>query len=247
MKKIGALVALVILFFGICVALTPARFVVRDLDPDSKYLVDPTGTIWYGGVATQVGARNLGQLSWELDPSSLLSGRIGYAIRHQGVGFNFSCKTSFGWNRHEGLCSGRVESRTANLILSHYEIDIDGQLNLEDLLVQIRSSGEVSEASGKLHWEGGLVHYRLSDVSHQTELPALEGIFHDESGVLGLNIYEKTNKKLLLKTVFNPQTGEFQLSATNRLMVLADAPWKIYGDHDATAFTLSERIAEPFQ
>lgn len=246
MKKIGAIVALVIIFFCICVALAPARFVVRDLDRDSKYLLEPRGTIWYGGVGTQVGTRNLGQLTWEFNPSSLLSGRIGYAIRFQGVGFDFSCTASFGWNRHEGLCSGRIESRTANLILSHYEIDIDGQMILEDLLVQLRGNGQVVEASGKLHWEGGLVHYRLSDVSHQTELPALEGIFNNESDVLGLNIFEKTNNTLLLKTAFNPQTGEFQLSATNRLIVLADAPWKIYGDQDATAFTVSERIAEPF-
>ena len=246
MKKTGAIVALLILFLCICVALTPAQFVVRDLDPDSKYLVDPTGTIWYGGVATRVGTRDLGRLSWEFHPSSLMSGRIGYGITYKGVGFDFSCNVSFGWERQDGLCSGLVESRTANLILSHYEIDIAGQLQLQNLLVRILSDGQVVEAEGKLLWEGGLVHYRLSDVAHQTELPALEGIFHDESGVLGLDIYEEANKNLLLKTAFDPQTGEFRLSATNRLIVLADAPWKIYGELDATAFTVSERIAEPF-
>ena len=246
MKKAGAIVALLILFLCICVALIPTQHVVRDLDPDSKYLVDPTGTIWYGGVATRVGTRALGRLSWELEPSSLMSGRIGYAITYKGVGFDFSCEASFGWTRQDGLCSGLVESRAANLILSHYEIDISGRLNLENLLVRIRSNGLVEEAAGKLHWEGGSVHYRLSDVAHQTELPALEGMFHNESDLLGLDIYEKANKNLLLKTTFDPQTGEFRLSATNRLIVLADAPWTIYGELDATAFTVSERVAEPF-
>lgn len=247
MKKTGAIVALLILFLCICVALAPAQFLVRDLDPDSKYLVDPTGTIWYGGVATRVGTRDLGRLSWELNPSLLMSGRIGYAITYKGLGFDLTCNASFGWQRQDGLCSGLVESRTANLILSHYEIDIAGQLNLEDLLVKIRADGRVVEASGKLLWEGGLVHYRLSDVAHQTELPALEGTFHNESGILGMDIHEKGNANLLLKTLFDPQTGEFRLSATNRLIVLADAPWKIYGELDSTAFTISERIAEPFQ
>ena len=41
--------------------------------------------------------------------------------------------------------------------------------------------------------------------------------------------------------LFNLTSGEMEFSATNRLMVLADAPWISPGEANARAFTVYER------
>lgn len=247
MKKVGVSVVIVLLFVCISVALAPAGLVIKHIDPDGIFLYNPSGTIWFGSVETHTGSRYLGHLAWDVAPFSIFTGRLNYDVEYNGNGFEFLCEIGFGWTEQQGSCTGVVRPQASNLILSHYEIDIAGLLTLDQFKVRIRSTGQVIEAGGILDWDGGPVHYRLSDVPHQTELPALQGKFHGESHALTLEVFEKSSENLLFKTTFLPHTGEFQLSVTNRLLLLADTPWQVVGEEDAFAFIVSEQLTEPIK
>ncbi|MCY4656922.1 MAG: type II secretion system protein N [Gammaproteobacteria bacterium] len=245
MKWVGIGLAIAITFCILFLILAPARFVVQRIDPNQQFLREATGTIWVGQVNTYHRTALLGHVAWQAKPASLLRGKIAYSLEYIGHGVSLEAETERGWSTLSVVLNGQIDPQAINLILSHYEMDITGSLEIQDLSISLTDDGVINLAEGEIHWAGGSVHYGLGSNVHQTRLPAMVGRFHKQNGGIQLTISEGERELMLMTAMYDPATGEIAISASNRLVVLADAPWLTKGEESDIAFTVYEKLFEP--
>ena len=246
MKKVGVGIVITFTFLIVCLVLLPARVVTQAIEIQNVALRGVAGTVWSGSLDLHIQSRELGRLQWQLQPSQLLQATLSFALDFTGTGVELEGNIRRNWSTYELTQRGRIDSTVTNILLSHYEIDITGPLQIKDLVVRTNSQLAVQDATARLNWDGGLVHYRLAGISHRTELPGLRGEVSMTDSIFNLTVVDPTDARGVLDLQLEPTTGEVSVHVKHHLINLADAPWRTRGKADAVALTISERLLDPF-
>ena len=243
MKRICVGLTIACVFLLVCISLTPAQFFVHLADPTNAHLRSPSGSIWSGNTQIFIRDYHLGNLIWNLEHKELYKGHFRYRVSLVGDGLDVSGHVSVGWTEQEIDLNGIAEARASNRLLSYYEIDITGQIEIADLyILSDTSTNNLRSTKGQVDWEGGPVHYRLSNLAHRTEMPPLSGEIISHDAIHSLHVREQHDARSILTVQFDFSTTEMKIIATNRFIKVTQAPWMANSNDYGVAFTLSERL-----
>ena len=241
MKKAGIGIAVILALLVCLTAFAPARVLIPLLDPDRKVIQSADGSIWSGRLQTTYQGEPLSQITWDVQVFDLFRGRLAAIYSCSGSGFKLEGEVFRSWSEGGLDVKGHLDSHAINRVLSFYDIDVSNTLEIQPTHIRFSHELEVLHAEGKLTWEGGPVLYSLASTTHRTNLPPLQGELSAQQSGIRLEISELKSEDAVMTLLFNLTSGEMEFSATNRLMVLADAPWISPGEANARAFTVYER------
>lgn len=223
---IRTLVAGVVLFLGFAVALAPASL-VRTVVPDGGgvELLEPTGTVWDGAAELYLSGQPAGRLHWDVAPTSLMRGALGYDVTLTGPEHDLAGSISLGLGSGEATIRGQASAAFANRWLAPYDIDIGGRLDFRDAHVRLpydlRAGASAAGAAGSLAWSGGPVRYVLSGQNNAGTLPPLVAYLGEG---LETVVIPDGGQTPLLRAELLPN-GFVRIAMTKLLTRLVDNPW----------------------
>lgn len=238
-----AYIALGVAAFLVCAAIfVPARLLSVLLDDYGVYLLEPNGTIWSGSGKGVVAGTQLGVFSWSFAPRKLFEGRFGFDFRLQGEFLMLIGTLSRGIDTIEVHNSGFVEPRLLNQVLANYGLEMSGRLKLNLLKMRIDGTHNVEHLSGEILWDGGTCRYQIGATASTIELPPIVGSAFTRDSNAVLRATEVDSGTPLFELTMEFSTGWTHVSATKRLIDLADYPWHSEASNDAILFQVSHQL-----
>ncbi|MDF2445128.1 MAG: ral secretion pathway protein [Moraxellaceae bacterium] len=148
------------------------------------------GTLWHGQAEFRQGPE-AGFLRWDLQPSRLLRGRLGFSTRAQGaLQLSGTVDLGLGGWRLQGL-RGDVPVRFFQSLLPP-GWSLPGSLEAEQVMLarQGLGNGAWAAASGGLRWAGGAMQYNLSGQPQGATLPPLQALLRLDKETLVVTLGE---------------------------------------------------------
>lgn len=186
MTKTRILVVFFLLAFIVTLVLTvPVRLLWHHGGSQLGLPVEPrnlSGNLWQGsGDATLAGEE--WRLHWQIDPKTLGSAHVGYAISVNSNGMDLQGRLDYrpGSYRVTGL-EGYADMARANPWLRLVDTELEGRLLVDNLDLQWRpGNGQVS-GDGRLDWQNGHAAFNWIDGQRRSvSLPPIEGAINTDS------------------------------------------------------------------
>jgi hypothetical protein len=216
-----ALVIGTLLFVVILVARAPAALIPGLLPETGPLgLVQPRGTLWNGSAALQRAGSGLGELSWTLQPATLLQARLAYQISLTGPDVELDGRVQAGFERTEADLYGTLDAGPVNDWLRIYNMRLSGRFTLTAIEVKIAARRLVA-SGGRLAWSGGPVTYILSGKLYNSTLPPL---YADLGPGPEAVAYAEGETTPLLVAELKPD-GFARVGVTKRLTRILGNPW----------------------
>ena len=196
MNKTNIFLISVTAFFLSLIAMTPASLVYTALQdeffdalPDlSVKIVE--GSIWNG--SSELKFRNFPATNaiWQLSPLHLLimSANSSVTISALGLYGKFAMTISPKGTSIKNL-NAIIEDRYLNDITIPLGLDLSGEINLVEIHLEFDKQW-ITEASGELTWDGGIVHIQTPEKIHTVTLPPLQGHLSLVGNICELDIKE---------------------------------------------------------
>ena len=236
-------VALGIAGFLICaVFFVPARLLTVLLDDYGVFLLETSGTVWTGSGKGIVAGTPLGMFSWSFAPTRLVQGKFSFDYRMDGEFLNLSGTLTRGIDSIEVRASGHVEPHGINQVLSNYGLEVSGRLTMNLLSLRIDEAFDVEKLSGEIRWEGGKCRYQSGTTTSTIDLPAIVGTLFSRNSNAVLQALEKDSGNKLFEVDLDLATRWTHVSATKRLIDLAEYPWHSEANNDAILFQVSHQL-----
>ena len=116
---------------------------------------------------------------------------------------------------------GHISSAIINEFTKSENVELSGRFELENLNLDVNFlEKSADKAEGRLFWKGGEVNYTKGRRPLVIQFPAIEGLFSESEGSLGLVITDVSEGKVL-STVEIAPTGWAKLSVMKRVLALA--------------------------
>lgn len=199
------------------------------------------GTLWHGQAGLLFGSQPA-FLEWQLQPRSLLGGRLAADVQSRGE-MTLSAKAEFGlkgWALREGR--GEIPSPVLQALLPP-GWSLPGSVQAENLQLARKGhgSGPWLEAGGRLHWGGGAMQYRLENQSQSATLPALVLDLRLEGETLVLALSEEAGSLGLALLRLEPD-GTVEARVRERLLRYTPGYRSSGGDPDAVVVTARQKL-----
>ena len=221
------------------VALVPARAVALATDRiDDLTLLGISGTLWDGQANLLYRDIDAGQFAWHMDWLALFQGRLGVYWRLHGTGHELAGRFQGGLASSALTAGGRIDAAHINQLLGDYHIRVAGTLAIEDLVLH-RGEG-VSTLAGRLRWTGGRTTYRLSGLTHDTDLPPMVARLATQKDEVVLNASLQEQPMPLLEARL--RDGWMVFGITKGLTRLAGLPWPGDAADDAVVLTVEREL-----
>ncbi len=233
----------ILAMLGIAVALAPARYAVALLpDPVAEATFDWRGTIWRGSVALAppiawLPTADAGHLAWRLVAVQPIAGRLVVDASLRGPLHALRGRAELGSAAQTvtGI-HGEVDLALLASLLARYDIILGGTLDIEDLGF-IRDGDGARVTTGRLHWEGGTVQYRLTGDWQRRRLPPLEARIVSANR---LQVADLPGTPLIDLALGHG--GWVQVTVRRHLLDLLDMPWDAGESPEAVVMVLEERL-----
>lgn len=170
--RAGILAGLV-LFIAFAIYQAPAGMLRPLLDDNAPVaLTDLQGTLWRGRARLIGAGSEIGELHWNLRPTTLFRGVIGYELQLSGSDLAVKGLFETGFTESRLELTGDLGAAEINRRLADYDIALDGRFSL-DRATLIFAGRRPTGADGTVHWAGGGIRYVLSGRASSSMLPAL--------------------------------------------------------------------------
>lgn len=188
----------------------------------------------------------MGQLKWQLTPSSLLQGKAGADIdmaltapNGTAGGGDITGTVAANASQVQLDLAGMVTGNWVSQWLKEYEVTLEGEFTTSNLVAQLdpNQAPQTLAANGDLSWSGGLVGYQLGNTLARQRLgpmnAVITGNMGDKEGLSAEVFGQETYPLLVLAALPN---GHVKVSITQRLTELVGSPWP--GSEPDHAFVL---------
>ena len=210
----------------ILVVMIPARAYSMILENYGTYLLATKGTIWYGSGDVSAAGKNVGRLEWRLQPKRVFAGQLAFKVSMQNQNIRLSGIMIRGFTHTEFHGSTTLAQSVVNSILLPYEIQVQGEFEVNDLSVQINDKRQVKVLSGNIEWEGGTSRYRTNNETRVFEMPEVSGILSQEEDTAVLNFQDQERNIPLVNVRFQPDSGLFEVALTQHMLELSQMPFE---------------------
>jgi hypothetical protein len=235
----------VLIFISVIVLRAPADPVWRLLAPQVKSALPGllvsrvAGTVWEGQAQLQYANMLPGNLTWQLAPSGLLSGRLPFNASVTGDAHQLQMTGSVSLSQlHIEALTGTLDGRYLSQYGQRYQIQLAGELNILNLSFITTQHWPVA-AAGEFTWSGGTVSIPGPEDRQYLQLPALRGQLAMLDQDLQLQLSD-TGQELL--TIILQPTGWAKVAIKTRMFKLANITLPGNQSPDDTALTLEEKI-----
>lgn len=215
-KQITWWITGVIAFLFFVLLQVPATWLISKFYKNNQTLQNVSGNIWQGQADWHKG--NLrGSISWKTRPWDLILLRLGANVEiHSGqtqlngvVGYGLGKKIII------NNMSGQIAPDTLKNI-ANWQWPANA-IQLNDLSMRFKGDAGFSDATGKLQWGGGELHYNFAQRQDQMNIPSLNGHVKDESGKLIVEILDQRSQKMA--NISLDQTMMLDVQLTQRMLL----------------------------
>lgn len=227
--KVRSYIALGILSFLVfIVALFPANIVWKSAEPAISEAIPGKvqtvgGTIWDGFMVLDLRAgplKGLHVVQWDLHPLNFLLGEVSLDLAAESESFTVSGGGYIGlFGKGIDNVNGDVSARLAESLLKEFGASAEGALHVNDLTVSM-SGDAISDASGTIVWDGGMVSYRSGRNSQRIDFPGIKGTLTENEGALTLAVIETKGSQPLGEAMLRAD-GIGGVKVLQRVMSLA--------------------------
>jgi len=230
---IGFLVFLVVL-----VARAPAGLLRSAVEATGRAtLLDTTGTLWSGSGQLLVERQPLGSVTWDLQPVTLLTGRVRYHVILNGPDHRLEGDAEVAPDDASLTLTGTVDAAAVNPWLAPYNIDLSGVFTLAGAMLGL-SDGVPNRADGEISWTGGPVTYRLSGAVSTGNLPEMTALLGPGPEAVVLPSGGQT--PLLQMSL--QKNGFAKVGVTKLLTKLLNSPWPGSDPDHAVVLEVEEQV-----
>jgi len=229
---------------AVVVLLAPARAVTLATDQVVGLSTSAeSGRLWKGEANVAFRGTPLGRLRWSLRFADLARGRMAVAWRLAHDEYTLSGSASQGIGETTFAASGTVDATALNRFLTIHHIYLEGEFEVDGLMVEFGAGPVPTTVQGALHWTGGRTTYRLSGQVYEAVLPPMTATAGSAPGPPAIKVVTKADGSRIL-TVRLDDAGWAHIAVTKRLTTLAANPWPGAEDEDAVVVTVAERLFE---
>ena len=218
---LGILAVVVIL-----VVMIPARAYSMILENYGTYVLATKGTIWYGSGDVSAAGKPIGRLEWSLRPKRIFAGQLAFKVSMQNQNIRLSGIMVRGFTYTEFHGSATLAQSLVNAILLPYEIQVQGEFEVNELSVKINDKRQVKVLTGNIVWEGGISRYLTSKETRIFEMPAVSGKLSHEEDTAVLHTQDQERNIPLVNVRFQPESGSFEVALTQHMLELSKMPFK---------------------
>ena len=246
MNKLLLAVTGFLTFLVFLVAMTPASLVHSSLKealdtnaPALKlYAID--GTVWQG--SGEVAIRDLPpvRLAWDTSALSAARGAFVSDINVTAIGLNASLETDVSTSGGElAELNAEISSDYLNQITVEYGLDLSGEVQIDGANLAFDREW-LTDAGGRMHWTGGIVHIQTPEQIHTVRLPDFDGELSMDGNQLVLAITHDGEDMLEIR--LKPD-GWAKVDVQRALVELAQLPLPAAtGSNDGSAIVIEEKI-----
>lgn len=220
----------VALFLALLVARAPAALVGLLVPAGNLSLEDARGTVWDGSAEVWLRQQPAGVLSWTWLPSALADAELGVALALHDEGMTARANVLAGSGHWRvAAASGRIEEQALLRLLQPFDLGVTGRLRFADVnLEHVADSWRA--AAGNVHWDGGLLAYRMQGRRYEAALPPMQSPLALRDGALFLAARPirpvgAAGTAPLLTLRLKPD-GWFAAGASRAFIELAGQPWQ---------------------
>lgn len=226
----------------ILVVMIPARAYSMILENYGTHLLSTKGTIWYGsGDITTVG-KDIGRLKWNFRPKQVFAGQLAFKVSMQNQNIRLSGIIYRGFSYTEFQGTTTLAQSLVNTVLLPYEIQVEGELEINELSVKVNDKRQVKVLSGNIIWEGGTSRYRTNNATRIFEMPAVSGELSHEEDAAVLNAQDQERNIPLMTVRFQPESGLFEVALTQHLLELSQMPLASAAEASDTVLEVSREL-----
>ncbi len=247
MKRILLYVLIAIIsFIGFTLILAPASTIWSFFSQDvlartpglNVYQVQ--GTAWHGHGNLQYLQFPQSELSWQVEPLTLLTGKVSTDLRLQGEAHEFNGHLNLDQTSLEvPLLTGYLDAAYINQVSQPQGVTFSGRIEVQSLKI---SSDLVwfEQAEGKIYWPGGKIISRTVAAGTRVfDLPALQGDISMDNKVISLDIHHAG--ATLVDIQLKPD-GWVVVAVKARLFDIAQLPWPAGSSLDDTVIQFEEKL-----
>lgn len=240
---IGALVVVVML-----IALAPANLLRMAFTQIAGVdLAKPQGTVWQGRglLIANVGlsANLTWQTQWQLDES--LMPNIHWQLDNDEL--SLRGKVTPGLNVHKVNINGTFSGLSLAPILARYDISIAGTFQVSPTELLVTTSSPTPEFglndNSQIDWNGGNIHYVLSNGLEQAYLPALTASLKSVKGSLPTVFIELAeNSTGALLTLTPDRNGYVNIEITRGFIELTGRTWNGSAQYNDVVLAVKRKV-----
>lgn len=231
-----------LVFLLLIAALAPARILINYTENLPVQFSYPTGTVWSGSAIADVDSIPLGKIDWSVSPFSLLLGQVSASSQLKGKQLDLTAVSEMTTEHQTHLIEGEIALEILNSLLVQYEIKLSGNLELEDVHLQVDESQSLTSLTGMVYWHGGEARFRLLNTLNNLELKPVQGVLSSNANQAILFVRDSAFNRQLFEAKLETDTGWFHLTLFPPFLEYMGAPpIKILND-SAFLFQFSEKI-----
>jgi len=228
----------VVVFLLVLVARAPAGILRTALDSTGRAtLLDVSGTLWNGAGELLIERQPWGSVSWDLQPVTLLQGRLRYHVGLSGADHQLEGDVDLMPGGSRLNLSGDVGAGAVNPWLRPYDITLSGTFTLSNATLTL--DGRVpSGADGEITWTGGPVTYRLSGTTSTGNLPEMTALLGPGPEAV---VFPTGGQTPLLQMSLE-ENGFAKVGVTKLLTKLLNSPWPGADPDHAVVLEVEEQV-----
>lgn len=217
-------------YLSFVIANIPANFVLKQVPSISKqkdFLIEGvSGSVWSGAgsIVVKSKGKKLAPVTvkWNLQVWKLLMAKMGLHYEVEGLGFKLAGDASISPTTVIiSDTNGHLNAELINTITKPEGVEIDGLVELIELNLKIDFIEKRAEAAtGRIYWGGGGLTYKQGRSEQNIEFPAVNGVFSEKEGSLGLTFTDEKNGKVIATGEVAP-TGWAKVAVMNYVLELA--------------------------
>ena len=220
-----------LVFLSLGVALAPASLITTfaPVQPPVA-LLNTRGTIWQGQADVLVESRSVGILRWAITPWSLLGLRVNADWQLDQTLAQLYGQISVR-SQSQISANGTIQARAINEWLNAYDIDLEGDFEVTDLVAELAADAtSLEHLAGTIYWSGGRVRFTLAGLLQDEILPPLvTSLDMVEGRPRAVVVAEGDSIPLIIVQEGVP--GYIKVGVTKRFTDLVNRPWP--GTHAA--------------
>lgn len=232
----------VFVFFALLIAIAPAAIVSQVVATPDLRLDNPQGTVWDGRVDVAFQNKPLGELRWQVSPLRMLYGEVAVDFALNDTDLALQGNGIVGLREREITLQGNVGSRAINQFTLVYDIRMSGEIDINSVKITINNREELEQVRGNIEWDGGPVHFILTNEVHEVVIEPTIAQLSNEGNELNLRVKSANANATVLAFRIELDTGWMHMKAFPAFLEYARLPAN-YLRHDGDfLFEVSQKI-----
>lgn len=242
MLRRSAWIGGVLVFLIALVVMAPAALLPQLLAIPHVKLEDPQGTMWRGEAETFLNSQHIGMLAWRVRPVDLIEGKLTVDISLERDGVSLTGVSTSKFDVQEVSLNGVIGSRFVNVFTLAYDINLAGELAINDVVVRVDDRKRVDSIEGDLTWNGGPVRFKLANVMHEVTLEPVLGTLALDANLVVLSVRRATSNAPVLAFRFDAESGWVHLRAFPAFLEFANIPSNYLMQDADFLFEVSQKL-----